>query len=111
MTTQQVDVTTIEPISIKNIYVPTTGSSILLNQARNQRVLLNPAGSLLSLTITFPDAPVDGDIIVISSSQAITTLTINGNGKTVNSALASLSLGGFGRWCFDSSVNIWFRIG
>lgn len=42
-------------------------------------LIINPAGTLATGTITMPAAPADGMVITIQSTQQITALTIQGN--------------------------------
>jgi hypothetical protein len=44
-----------------------------------QTLVINPAGTLATGTITMPAAPADGMVITIESTQAITALTVQGN--------------------------------
>lgn len=60
--------------------------------AGTQTLVINPAGTLATGTITMPAAPADGMTITFSSSQQITALTLNGNtGQTVVGAVTSMS--------------------
>lgn len=59
--------------------------------AGTQVLVINPAGTLATGTITMPAAPVDGMTITFSSSQQITALTLNGNtGQSINGAVTFL---------------------
>lgn len=108
---QSVDPSTLEPIMITVYSVPTTGTTVTLSQQRRQVVLLNPAGSLLALTVALPATPNDGDMVTIGSSASITSLTINGGSNTVISAITSLLLGGFCKYIWNATSSKWFRIG
>lgn len=99
-----------EAIIVKNVYTPTTGQTISPAQAHRQYVLLNPAGALLALTIALPASPNDGDIVVIGSSKAITTLTMTVGGSIIGT-LSTMALGGFGAWIYDLASTTWYRIG
>ena len=70
--------------------VPTTGFSYTF-AAGTQVLVMNPAGTLATGTITMPASPADGMTITFSSSQQITALTLNGNtGQTVVGAVTFL---------------------
>ena len=58
--------------------VLTTGFSYTF-AAGTQTLFMNPAGTLATGTITMPAAPADGMVITFSSTQTISTLTVNGN--------------------------------
>jgi hypothetical protein len=54
---------------------------------------------------------VDKQEILVNCTQAITTLTVNGNGATVTGAPTTLSANGFFRLRFDGLANVWYRVG
>jgi hypothetical protein len=65
------------------INTPTTGFSYTF-AAGTQTLLLTPAGTLATGTVTMPPSPVDGMLITIQSTQQVTALTVSGNtGQTV----------------------------
>jgi len=51
--------------------------------AGTQILVINPAGTLATGTITMPAAPADGMTITVESTQQVTALTMSGNGGTV----------------------------
>lgn len=57
---------------------PTTGFSYTFS-AGTLTLIMNPAGTLATGTITMPASPSDGMIITIESTQQITALTVQGN--------------------------------
>lgn len=88
---------------------PTTGQTVTIGSTGSTRLLINPAGSLLALTIAFPSTPSDGDIVQMGSSQAITTVTMS-NG-TVIGPLTTMAIGTFASYSYNSTTTSWFRIG
>ena len=56
--------------------VPTTGFSYTF-AAGTTVLVMNPAGTLATGTITMPAAPADGMTISFSSTKTITALTVN----------------------------------
>lgn len=74
-----------------NTIVPVTGDTVSINGSNDSTVVLNPAGTLTTLTISLPSNPKDGDKVTITANAAITALTFT-NG-TVNAAPTSLSAG------------------
>lgn len=68
---------------------PTTGFSYTF-AAGTQVLVMNPAGTLATGTITMPAAPADGMTITFSSSQQITALTMSGNGASIVGAVTFL---------------------
>lgn len=66
--------------------VPTTGFSITI-AAGLQTLILDPAGTLATGTITLPAKPADGQQIRITSTQMITALTVAANaGQSIKNA-------------------------
>lgn len=88
---------------------PTTGSTVTVNSNGHSVLFINPAGTILALTITLPSSPADGDRITLGSSQVVTGLTMNGG--TIIGALTALAVATFATYCFSSSASSWFRIG
>lgn len=88
---------------------PTTGSTVTIGSTGSTRLILNPAGTLVALTVTFPSTPSDGDFVQLCSSQAITTLTMNGG--TVIGALTTAAIGTFASYIYNTTTTSWFRIG
>lgn len=70
--------------------VPLTGFTVTVADKKTG-LFLNPAGTLAAGTITLDASPVDGQEIVICSSQIVTSLTLNGGGTTVLGAITALA--------------------
>lgn len=83
----------------------TTGGSVYL--------LLTPTAGFAAGTITLPAVAscVDGQEVLCNSTQAVTTLTVSGNGATVNGAPTTLAANGFFRLRFDAVLDVWSRVG
>jgi hypothetical protein len=91
--------------------VPVTGFSATIGNGINF-LILTPAGTLATGTVIMPASPQDGQEVAISSSQAITTLTINGNtGQTVAGAPTTFAANGFCRFKYVLATTTWYRIG
>lgn len=84
---------------------PTDGASMYL--------LLTPGGAYAAGTITLPAQAlcIDGQELLVSCTQAVTALTVAGNGSTVNGAPANLAANGFFRLRFDGVFKAWYRVG
>ena len=77
-----------------------------------QTLVMNPAGTLATGTITMPAAPADGMTIQFSSSQIITALTLSPNsGQSIIAAVTSLVLGGSAQYLYRAANTTWYRIG
>lgn len=84
---------------------PTDGASMFL--------LLTPAAGYAAGTITLPVKAEcqDGQELLVSCTQAVTALTVAGNGATVNGAPTTLAANAFFRLRFDAVFGAWYRIG
>lgn len=92
-----------------NLQVPVTGFSITIG-ANVGKLILQPAGTLASGTITMPAAPIDGQEVAVASTAAVTALTMAANtGQTLLGGLTTIAANGFGKWTY--SAGTWFRTG
>jgi hypothetical protein len=86
----------------------TTGFSYTF-AAGTQVLVMNPAGTLATGTITMPASPSDGMTITFSSSQQISALTLNGNtGQSVVSAVTFLPAKTGVSYVYRSANTSWY---
>lgn len=81
------------------------GNSVYLN--------LTPLAGYAAGTLVLPalaDAE-DQQELLVSTTQAVTALTVSGNGATVNGAPTTLAANGFFRLRFDEVLKTWQRVG
>jgi hypothetical protein len=71
--------------------------------------VLNPTSALASGTVNMCAAPVDGQAAALASTQAISSLTVSGNGNRLNRGLATLPAGGSAKWKYDGKTGTWLR--
>lgn len=88
---------------------PTVGQTVTVNNTGTINLLIDPAGTLATLTVTMPATPTDGDTVSIGTSQIITALTMNGG--TLVGPLTTMALGGFATYIFGGTAAKWFRVG
>lgn len=96
---------------VTQVVVPTTGQNVTVNaQTQDLWLVLNPAGVLASLTVTMPPkaSAFDGQQVSISTSQALTSLTIGGNGATVYGEPGTLPAGGFLTMKYSVNQDGWY---
>lgn len=69
-----------------------------------------PSGTLASLIVKLPTAPIDGQNITFSTTQAITALTLNSSAGSIMNAPTSLTAGQTieFKW-YGNGVNLWVR--
>lgn len=87
---------------------PATGATVVV-EAGDTWLLLTPAGTLATLTVTLPTA-TDGQIVRVTSSQILTALTVGG-GSTVNGAPTAMAANGYFTMAYSATLNVWQRIG
>jgi hypothetical protein len=90
-----------------------TGFSVaLLANTNNQWLILSPLGAYAAGTITFPlsSAIADNQEILIFSTQAVTTLTLAGNGATIVGAATGISQNGGVRFKYNLLANTWYVV-
>lgn len=90
--------------------VPTAGQTISANNA-TQQLLLEPAGTLATLTVNLPASPIDGQICSITSSQIITALTLGAGANSIVAAITALVLGGTATYIYRASNTSWYKCG
>lgn len=91
--------------------VPLTGFTQTVGNTTNVLVL-EPAGTLATGTITMPASPVANQVVRIVSTQTVTALTHNPNtGQTLKGALTTISANGYASWVYVASTTTWYRIG
>ena len=87
---------------------PTTGFSYTF-PAGVQTLLMVPAATLATGTITMPAAPADGMMVTFSSSQQITALTLQGNtGQSISSAVTFLPAKAAAAYVYRLSNTTWY---
>lgn len=106
----QADVNYPPSVNIYSYQQPATSFNII-PAANVGFLILDPAGALLAGTVTMPASPSDGQTLRVSSSQAITTLTVTPNsGQSVSAPLTALAAGGCFGYIYRASNTTWYRI-
>lgn len=96
---------------------PLTGGNVLVAPpvaGNNVYLVLTPAGTLATLTITLPAKAtcVDRQEVLVSSTQILTALTVAPNGAAAaNGAPTSMTANGFFRMRYDGVIGTWYRVG
>jgi hypothetical protein len=103
------------PTLATNLYVPGSGFNITVPTpvSQDQWMLLQPAGTLATGTITLPlnTGVPDGTTVLITTTQEITSLTIALNGATaIYGAVTSLAAGAATAIRFYQPTNSWYQI-
>jgi hypothetical protein len=73
-------------------------------------LIVQPAGTLATGTITMPALPADGMVVAFSSTQIITTLTVSANvGQSIVNAVTTLAAGGGAKYIYRLANTTWYR--
>lgn len=91
-----------------------TGFSIQINNdADSVWLVLTPTAGFAAGTLVLPAVAncVDRQEVLVNCTQAVTTLTVSGNGATVTGAPTTLAANGFFRLRFDAITDTWYRVG
>lgn len=89
---------------------PTTGFSVTMIRG-SQRTILDPAGTLASGTLVFPNSPQEGEEALICASQTITSMTFTpGSGDTIGGAPAGLTANVGVGFIYRQVLAKWFRL-
>lgn len=72
-------------------------------------LVMEPAGTLATLTITLPNAPRNGQLLFISTTAAITALTVSGGTFGANQAPSALAAGESVRFVYQATGSKWFK--
>jgi len=102
------------PSLATNFYTPGTGFNIAVPTPVSQQwILIQPAGTLATGTVTLPlnTQTPDGTEILVTTTQIITAFTLAINGATaVYGAPTTLAANEYFRMRFVQSTNSWYRI-
>jgi hypothetical protein len=91
-----------------------TGFSITVtdNQS-NVWLTITPVAGYAAGTLVLPALAnsIDQQEITVNCTQAVTTLTISGNGSTVTGAPTTLAANAYFKLKYDAIMHVWYRIG
>lgn len=88
---------------------PTTGTTLTAPAALGAYVI-DPAGTIASLTVVMPPSAADGQLFELSTSQAISSLTVSpAAGQTVRGGSMLLTANGGAGWRYRSANSTWYR--
>lgn len=95
----------------KAIEAPLTGASIQIADT-TRSLILNHSGTIATLTVTLPQAPVDGQEVQIFSRSIVTALTLAaGTGETIETGHTLTALAALQNvaYIFNSGDSKWYR--
>jgi hypothetical protein len=100
--------------SVIQYAAPLTGSTVAVSGTGDSVwLVLTPASSLAALTVQLPlvDGCVANQELLVSTTQAVSSLTVSVNGGAGVGLPTSLSAGGFFRIRFEPVLKTWYRVG
>ena len=78
--------------------------------AGTQVLIIEPAGTLATGTITMPASPADGMTITVESTQQVTALTMSGNGGTIVGPAVQLIPNQPLSWVYRLANTTWYPL-
>lgn len=88
---------------------PGTGFSATIEQGKSL-LTIRGAGTLAAGTVVMPGSPANGQVAAVSSLAAVTTLTVNGNGKALSGQPTTLAAGGWFSMAYSDFDATWYRV-
>lgn len=88
-----------------------TAASLIDGVAYDVWLLITPTGAFAAGTVTLPPVAtcVDRLIVSVTFTQAVTALTVAGNGATVSGAPTTIAANTTFRMRFDAAASTWYR--
>lgn len=88
---------------------PLTGATIAATTSLNDVTLvLTPAGTIATLTVTMPATPFNGQRFLITSTQIVTALTLAGG--TIVGATTALAVNTAVEYVYVLATTSWYKI-
>lgn len=91
---------------------PVSTASIQISD-QAQGLIIKPAGTIAALTVTMPANPWDGQVVRLTSTQTVTTLTHQASGsQTLNGALTTIgaAVSTHGKWTYRLADTTWYLV-
>jgi hypothetical protein len=88
-----------------------TGFSVTITGIANAWLILTPIAGYAAGTVVMPIDPIDQQRVTVNCTQAITALTVSGNGKGIAGAPSTIAANGFFFMRYDAVLGTWFRVG
>jgi len=89
------------------LYTPLTGATIVAPLDATA-IVVKPAGTIATLAVVLPSFPRDQQMVMITSSQTVTALTVSCVGKTVVGPSPTLSAISPAEFIFIAADNAWY---
>ena len=83
----------------------TSGTVSTHNMAGYQRLIVAPAGTIAALTLDLPANPINGEVLEMTFTQAVTALTVSGG--TMTGIGSGVAAGFGGKWIYSAADTKW----
>lgn len=94
--------------SIEGYYLLSSTTSPLTLSTSQIDNLISQGGTQTNFTFNLPSNPYNGQITTLTFNNAVTNLTINGNGKTINGTVpSSAAIGTRISFKYYRSIDVW----
>ncbi len=93
---------------------PGSGFSVQVNNnSDNTHLILSPAGVFAAGTIVLPALVnlIDGQQLIVNTTQTITAFTINGNGASIIGNVTTMGINDSFMYKYDQASTTWYLIG
>lgn len=89
---------------------PTTGQTVVA-AATTQVLVIEPAGLLLALTVTFPSTPATGQTFrLMFGANGVTGLTVGAGAATIRGTITTGTADTSSGWIYRSTNTTWYRL-
>jgi hypothetical protein len=92
-------------------YAAPSATAFNVEVTTNTHLILTPAATYANGEITLPLAPADRDEVLVNTTEPVTSLVVDGNGRSVVGAPSTLADNAFFRLKYDAVMSTWYRIG
>ena len=97
-------------VNVEKIRITTVGDlASVITTTSDMALVIDTAGTVAAGTLVFPSAPIDGQILSVSTRSAVTAVTLDGGGIPISGSISILAAGGTVSWIYDLVSNRWFR--
>ena len=88
-------------------------TATITDSSNSAWLVLTPTGTMATGTIKLPAIGncVERQEVLVNTTQAITSLAVDGNGSTVSGAPTTLAAGAYFRLRFEPVLSTWYRVG
>ena len=87
---------------------PLTGTTVTVTGTDDVWLVLTPAGTIATLTVALPDAPVNKQEVAVSASQTVTALTLSGG--TVIGGPTTMGAASPFRLRYEGVAGAWYKV-